>query len=92
MLRKDVVDACAAGRFHVYAVATIHEALTVLTGVEAGEADEDGTYPDDTLLAHAVDRAREFWLRAVYRPEVELVSDDDEEVVEDAGDTDDEDS
>lgn len=63
MLRADVVEACADGRFAVYAVATIHEALEILTGVPAGQREEDGDYPEGSLLRKAVDRAREFWRR-----------------------------
>jgi len=33
MLRDDVVAACAEGRFHVYAVKTVDEAIDVLTGL-----------------------------------------------------------
>ncbi|MHC5048971.1 MAG: Lon protease family protein, partial [Planctomycetota bacterium] len=31
MLRHDVVDACSEGKFHVYAVETVHEAIELLT-------------------------------------------------------------
>ncbi|MEM9055913.1 MAG: S16 family serine protease, partial [Pseudomonadota bacterium] len=60
MLRADVVAACDEGRFAVYAVATIGEALEVLTGMPAGEHGADG-YPPDTLLRKAVDEARLYW-------------------------------
>jgi predicted ATP-dependent protease len=70
MLRHDVVAACGAGQFHVYAVETVQEALEVLTGVPAGQRDETGVYPAGTLLALAVDKAREYWLRSLYRPEI----------------------
>lgn len=39
MLRDDVVDAVAAGRFQLYAVATVDDALAVLTGLPAGSPD-----------------------------------------------------
>lgn len=35
MLRDDVVAACAEGRFHIYAVKKVDEAIDVLTGVSA---------------------------------------------------------
>ena len=35
MLRRDVVDACAEGRFRIHAVASIDEGMEVLTGVVA---------------------------------------------------------
>ena len=37
MLRRDVVDAIAAGRFHVYPVSHIDEGIELLTGVQAGQ-------------------------------------------------------
>jgi lon-related putative ATP-dependent protease len=37
MLRDDVVEAVAAGTFHVYAVRTVDEALALLTGMPAAE-------------------------------------------------------
>ncbi|MHB1131483.1 MAG: Lon protease family protein [Chloroflexota bacterium] len=48
MLRPDVVEAVAAGRFHVYAVDSVAEGLELLTGVPLGEPDADGGYPEDT--------------------------------------------
>ncbi|MEW6414546.1 MAG: ATP-binding protein [Pseudomonadota bacterium] len=43
MLRQDVVDAAAAGRFHVWAVETADEALELLTGVPVGTPDAEGS-------------------------------------------------
>jgi ATP-dependent Lon protease len=43
MLRPDVVEAIAQGRFHVYPVAHIDEGLTLLTGVPAGDITTEGT-------------------------------------------------
>ncbi|MDR1855169.1 MAG: AAA family ATPase [Azoarcus sp.] len=49
MLREDVVEAARAGRFHIYPVSTVDEAMTVLTGVPAGKADERGLMPKDSI-------------------------------------------
>jgi predicted ATP-dependent protease len=49
MLRDDVVAAVKEGRFHIYTVATIDEALQLLTGMEAGARDETGHYPECTV-------------------------------------------
>jgi ATP-dependent Lon protease len=65
MLRLDVVEACEAGRFHVYAVDTIHEALALFSGCEAGARGEDGAYPETTLLGIAVQKALEYWQKAI---------------------------
>ncbi len=64
VLRHDVVEACASGTFHVYAVQTVHEALHLLTGRPAGVPNAGGRYPKGSVLRQAVDRAREYWLKA----------------------------
>jgi len=64
MLRENVVQACAAGRFHVYAVGDVCEALEILTGLPAGRRDEAGRYPRTSLLGRAVDKAHAYWTKA----------------------------
>jgi lon-related putative ATP-dependent protease len=49
MLRQDVVEAVKEGKFHIYPVRTIDEGIAILTGREAGERQEDGTYPEGTV-------------------------------------------
>ncbi|NOZ11046.1 MAG: AAA family ATPase [Gammaproteobacteria bacterium] len=49
MLRQDVVDAVASGRFAVYAVSTVDEAVEILLGLPAGVRDGDGKYPPQTV-------------------------------------------
>jgi ATP-dependent Lon protease len=55
MLRQDVVEAVAAGKFHLYPILTIDEGIEILTGVEAGERGPDGAFPEGTVNA-LVDR------------------------------------
>lgn len=45
MLRRDVVAAVAAGRFHIHPVSTIDEGLEILTGLPAGARDANGSFP-----------------------------------------------
>ena len=49
MLRKDVIDAVLAKEFHIYPVSHIDEGIEILTGIEAGEKRDDGTYPDKSI-------------------------------------------
>ncbi len=49
MLRKDVVQAVSAGKFHIYPVKTIDEGISILTGVEAGERLEDGRFKEGSV-------------------------------------------
>ena len=69
MLREDVVDAAREGRFRVYAVDTVHEALGLFTGRAAGVSGADGGYAEGTLLALAVQRAREYWEKSIQSPQ-----------------------
>lgn len=48
-LREDVVAAVRADQFHLYAVTHLDEALELLTGLPAGEEDEEGNYPADSV-------------------------------------------
>jgi ATP-dependent Lon protease len=68
MLRDDVVEACREGLFHVNAVDDIRQALEVLTGMEAGIADENGIYPEGTLLARVHERITRFWAKTLKHP------------------------
>lgn len=49
MLRKDVVEAIAKGKFRVYPVKTIDQGIEILTGVPAGEPDAQGNYPQGSV-------------------------------------------
>ena len=49
MLRRDVVEAVQAGKFHVYAVETIDQGIEILTGIPAGERDASGRFPEGSV-------------------------------------------
>ena len=51
MLRGDVLEAAAAGRFAIYAATTIDEGMALLTGRPMGERGDDGSYPDGSVNA-----------------------------------------
>jgi predicted ATP-dependent protease len=57
------VEAVRQGKFHIYPVRTIDEGITILTGVEAGERREDGTYPEGTINHTVQNRLRELALK-----------------------------
>ena len=44
MLRHDIIEAVEAGQFHVYSMHTVNEAIELLTGIPAGERDEEGNF------------------------------------------------
>ncbi len=60
MLRADVVEACEAGQFAVYAIETIDEGLALLTGLPAGERGADGAFPEGSVNRRAEDRLKGF--------------------------------
>ncbi len=49
MLKKAVREAVSQGIFHIWAVTTIDEAVSLLTGCEFGKRQSDGTYPQGTF-------------------------------------------
>ncbi|WP_373499857.1 Lon protease family protein [Desulfococcus sp.] len=49
MLRRDVIDAAGAGRFHIYPVETIDQGIEILTGLPAGAPDGAGKYPPESF-------------------------------------------
>ncbi len=51
MLRRDIVEAVEAGKFHIYPVATIEEGIEILTGIKAGKRKTDGSFEKDTINA-----------------------------------------
>ena len=59
MLRRDVIEAVAAGRFHVYSLETLDQGIELLTGLEAGERDEHGEYPEDSVNRRVEERLSE---------------------------------
>jgi lon-related putative ATP-dependent protease len=56
MLRADVVEAAEAGRFQVYAVNTVDQALELLTGIAAGIPDTKGHLPEECLNRRVAER------------------------------------
>jgi lon-related putative ATP-dependent protease len=59
MLKQEVVAAAAAGRFAIYAVRNVDEAIELLTGISAGEPDAAGGYPENSINGRAAHRLRE---------------------------------
>lgn len=70
MLRQDVVAAAAAGPFQIWPIETDDQALSLLTGLPAGEADAEGRYPAGTINQRISERLWElFQLRQRYNAE-----------------------
>ncbi|AOY58581.1 Lon protease family protein [Desulfococcus multivorans] len=59
MLRRDVIDAAADGKFRIYAVETIDQGIEILTGISAGTADAEGNYPAESVNGKVHARLKE---------------------------------
>lgn len=51
MLRPDVTDSVAAGRFNIFAVEHIDEGIEILTGTPAGKPSRKGMFPSGSINA-----------------------------------------
>lgn len=60
MLRWDVVHAAQSGQFAIYAVTTVDEALELLTGIEAGTVDKQGSYPAESFNGRVENQLLQF--------------------------------
>lgn len=60
MLRADVVAACRDGRFHIWPISHVDEAIELLTGTPAGEPDEQGVVPEGSVNYRVAARLIEF--------------------------------
>ncbi len=49
MLRQDVIDAVRQGKFFIYPVDHIDQGIEILTGIPAGEPNEQRIYPENTI-------------------------------------------
>jgi len=65
MLKQEVVEAVAAERFHVWAVSHVDQSIELLTGVPAGERQEDGSWPEGTVNYLVDQRLREMAERII---------------------------
>ena len=73
MLKQEVIDAVAEGLFAIYAVESVNETLELLTGQYAGEVDNNGLYPENSINFKAISRLKEI---------SDMTSDDDKEEAE----------
>jgi predicted ATP-dependent protease len=59
MLREDILDAVAAGKFHIWPVAKIEQGIEILTGHAAGQKKSDGKFEEGTVFALMDERMRQ---------------------------------
>ncbi|MGX8219780.1 AAA family ATPase [Psychrobacter celer] len=56
MLRDDIIAAVKAGKFHIYGVQSLSEALTLMTGLPVDTMNKKGRYRKDTLFGKVLNR------------------------------------
>ncbi|OYV48929.1 MAG: hypothetical protein B7X10_02465 [Burkholderiales bacterium 21-58-4] len=60
MLKERVVEAARAGKFAVYPVTHFDQAIAILTGISAGEADEKNEFPAESINGRVSSRLSEY--------------------------------
>lgn len=60
MLNEEVTEAVRNGTFHIYKVHTIEEGIELLTGVAAGEKDQQGNYEQETIFGKVAETLKQF--------------------------------
>ena len=60
MLSDEVVEAVSKGQFHIWVAEKVDDALELLTGLPAGEPDNSGVYPADSLHRGVADRLAKY--------------------------------
>lgn len=56
MLNSTIIEAIDSGQFHVFAVSTVDEAISLIMEMEAGALNSKGRYPKGSINYHAVNR------------------------------------
>jgi lon-related putative ATP-dependent protease len=79
MVNDEVVEAMKQEKFFLWSVATVDDAIEVLTGITAGVRGEDGAYPPESINGMVEATLKQFVvdLKAFDKPKKKKKSDDD---------------
>lgn len=61
VLKDEVVEAVKEGVFHIYPISTIDEGIALLMSAPAGEKDENGECPPDSVHGKVMAKLKAFW-------------------------------
>lgn len=64
MLKSEIVEAAKKKNFFIYAVETIDQVMTILTGLPAGKANSKGHFPENTVNGHIEEKLLKYAERA----------------------------
>jgi predicted ATP-dependent protease len=59
MLREDVLEAVATGRFHIWPIGRVEQGVELLTGIPAGSRNGSGKFEPGTVFARVDERLRD---------------------------------
>ena len=63
-LSEEVIEAVKEGNFHIYPISTIDEGIEILTGVKAGQKDENGNYEEGTINYLVSEKLKQYALKS----------------------------
>jgi lon-related putative ATP-dependent protease len=60
MLRQDVIEAVEQDKFHIHAIHHVNDALSLLSGLDAGERDKEGEFAENSFNAAVAERLKKW--------------------------------
>ncbi len=65
VLKDDVINSVKEGMFHIYAITHIDEGIEILMGIPAGEKDERGKFPPETVHGMVYKKLKSFYKKSM---------------------------
>ena len=63
-LPDEIIESVKKKEFHIYAVNTIDEGIEILTDIQAGKKQADGTYPKGTINYLVMQKLKKYYEKA----------------------------
>lgn len=73
MLDDDIIADVKAGKFRIYPISTIEQGAEIIMGIKAGELDDKGLYPADSLYGKVVARLDELHKASEHLPKEKII-------------------
>lgn len=64
-LKDEVIEAVKNDEFNIYAISHINQGIELLTGVKAGELNEKGKYPGETVHGRAYKKLKDYFKKSI---------------------------
>ncbi|HOQ16913.1 MAG TPA: ATP-binding protein [Defluviitaleaceae bacterium] len=61
VLKDEVIEAVKEGKFHIYPISHVDEGIEILTGVPAGQKDENNRYDENTIHGKVYAKLKAFY-------------------------------